>query len=200
MKRIITAAIIAIAAVSALAAIPSGRTDGVFIGPEAALFFGDGYGDAPAADPGRPYGSRYYGARSFAFGADIRAGFWRMFLDIPMGYSYSYDPANGYYSAAHTLYAMPSVNIEVLPVRCIGFSVGAGIDCSFTYRNHGWSMRGEPIGFGSLRLLYRIGMTVDLSVMLLDMALRLPTGTFSHFTALPDMDAASVSLGFLFRL
>lgn len=191
MKRLITTIVIAFLIITALPA--STRTEGVFFGHEAAAFSGDGFDHEPL--------SRWERERAFGMGVDLRFGVWQLYLDIPFGYAYHYAPSEGYYSTSHTLYLMPSANIELFGISWFGFSVGAGVDMSMTYRFHEWTMKGNPVAAGSMRLFYRAAITVDLSAVVIDFALSLPTrGTFGAPDYVPDMSNARASLGFLFPL
>ena len=191
MKKLIIALIIAIFLASSLYAVPS--TGDLFFGPEAGAILSDGF------DHSEPY--RWTRDKAFALGLDAKFYLWRFSLDIPFGYSYYFNPAEGYYFATHMLYVMPSVNFDLVRIQFFSLSIGAGVDFSFTYRNHEWSIKNEPISWGSSRLFYRIGMTSDLTALLFDFSLSIPsTEPFSHFNAIPAIDASKVTVGLLFAL
>lgn len=97
----------------------------------------------------------------------------------------------------------PSVNVNV-PLLLVDAFVGAGVDMDFLLDDGSWTMNGRPLEefkdtFGSMCLLWRAGVTVNLLPFGVGVSAEVPSkGPFSDFDPAPDWDRTSVSCSILF--
>ena len=101
---------------------------------------------------------------NFSFGADVRLNIANYFsLDVPATIGFG---SEGAFTAA----AIPTVNFNIPILGLVDIALGVGTQFDFQHINDEWTMNGLPFdsaseAFEQSKLVYRAGVTVNLSFL-----------------------------------
>ena len=101
---------------------------------------------------------------NFSFGADVRLNIANYFsLDVPATIGFG---SKGAFTAA----AIPTVNFNIPILGLVDIALGVGTQFDFQHIDGDWTMNGLPFdsaseAFEQSKLVYRAGVTVNLSIL-----------------------------------